>query len=418
MEKPRSKIYYGWWIMILSFLLMGIVYSIGYYSNGLFIDPLSAYLQVPRSTVSLFMTVTSAATLIASPIIGRLYDQYSARIILVTCLSLFTLSLLGFYLATELWHFFILSVVRGAGFMGSSTIAMSVLLNRWFGVKKRGLAMGISTMGSNLGTMILAPLLTSVIEHQGWRSAFLIMTLLCAALIPIVLLLVAQSPEAKGLKRLGDAEGITAQGDVSLTVKQGLRTPAFWLLILGGSLLATCSTSMTVHFVPYMTDIGYTAARAAIFVSIGAASMGVGKIVMGRCNDWLGVSKGLLVTMTLLTISIGALFAVRYIDGMLPVHLITYGLGMPTGILVPPLIIAKCFGNKNFATLFGFYNVATGIGTAAGSSITAWIAEWTGSYSAAWLCMLVICSLTVGILYTSSRKTAAERLALMKDSLP
>jgi len=54
---------------------------------------------------------------------------------------------------------------------------MFQLIGKWFN-RYRGLAIGISSMGIGVGTMLMATLAGYIVKHYGWRNGFLLIGLL------------------------------------------------------------------------------------------------------------------------------------------------------------------------------------------------------------------------------------------------
>ena len=78
-------------------------------------------------------------------------------------------------------------------------LTASALVANWF-VKRRGMALGIATMGISLSGVIMAPIATYLIATVGWRNTFRIYGLLALLVIfPMVRLLVVSRPEDVGL---------------------------------------------------------------------------------------------------------------------------------------------------------------------------------------------------------------------------
>jgi MFS family permease len=118
-------------------------------------------------------------------------------------------------------------------------IGHSMFLPNWF-VRKRGFALGIAFSGVGVFSIVLMPLLQSVIEGSGWRAACLVLAVLCALLIPLNFLLQRKDPESLGLQPDGDGvKGAAPKPAVSAvvdaewaerewTLAAAMRTARFW----------------------------------------------------------------------------------------------------------------------------------------------------------------------------------------------
>lgn len=73
-------------------------------------------------------------------------------------------------LATNVYHFYIISSVNGI-FQGLLTgVPIPRILSNWF-IEKRGLAMGVALAGSGLAGSIMTPLVTATIQSSAGAPA-------------------------------------------------------------------------------------------------------------------------------------------------------------------------------------------------------------------------------------------------------
>src|SRR5947207_6686886 len=95
---------------------------------------------------------------------------------------------------------FMVGIGSGAGAFG---IAAAVA-NRWF-EKRNGLAMGLLMAANAAGQLLFLPLLAMLAEQYGWQAISIVVTLAVAAMLPIVALLMPESPAPVGLAPFGGA---------------------------------------------------------------------------------------------------------------------------------------------------------------------------------------------------------------------
>ncbi len=387
--KQNGRFFFGWYIVLLGFLLMTFAY-VGFVSlTSVFVLPVTEDLGFERGPFMTYLMILSIACVISSPFIGRLMGTKNPKIFLTIACVLGFVGYFGFSRANDLTTFYLFSVILGIGFAGTAPMPVSVLINKWFGGKIRGTATGIAFIGSGLGGMILSPVLNSVIATEGWRMGYLVLGLVYVViLIPLILLFANGSPESKGFVRMGEtteeATGETVE-KLGMTLNEATKTASFWMAVVSVILVILSSSALLANSVAYFIQSGIDPARAASLHGLMLGSLIIGKPLAGMFTDKLGIRISAFVT----TIIFAGTFAMLYImpmsAGILVFAVIAcYGLGGPTITVIPPLMVNGLFGEKDYGTIVGVMNTATSIGGAFGGMVAARVYDATGSYSIFW----------------------------------
>ena len=71
-------------------------------------------------------------------------------------------------------------------------------VQRWF-VRRRGFASGIAVSGIGVGTLVMPPLASLLIETLGWRGAYLTLGAFAAIVGGGMALLIENNPRDRGL---------------------------------------------------------------------------------------------------------------------------------------------------------------------------------------------------------------------------
>ncbi len=401
--KNTSKVYYGWYMVAFSFLVQALAYASLVSCQGIFIKPVTEDLGVARSDFSAVMTFSAVGLILGSLFMGKLFRKYPFKNIIGTCCVIVCSCLAGFGFSSQMWQFYILGSIMGIAFAGLTTIPVSILINNWFGVKKKGLAMSIAFVGSSIGGMVLTFILNSIIEHFGWRIAYWFnAALIFFVIMPLILFLVVSKPSEKGLSRIG--EGEVLQSDRGLTIAQAQKTVSFWLIFFSFFLISMMNSGILNHQIPYLSDIGFSSALSA---SIGALSIGlasVGKLILGLLCDKLGIKKGSLVGNALFFFAMIALLFTNNFHFLAYLYVLTFCIGGSVPTICPPLFVANVFGEKDYGSLVGFLNVAAGLGGAIGSLLCGKLYDLTGNYSLCWSSFIIIAMIAMIMQWISLRK--------------
>lgn len=143
---PR-KVFFGWYIIAASIVML-FFYSGAQYALGVMFKPIIREFGWSRSAVSLVFLVNMVVFAIALTIVGKLYDRFGPKWIIV-CSTLFISA--GFILTSSIHSFgqFFLSygLLAAAGPAGTGVPLVSTLVSKWF-EKYRGLAISLSRAGS------------------------------------------------------------------------------------------------------------------------------------------------------------------------------------------------------------------------------------------------------------------------------
>ena len=91
--------FYGWWIVLATFITLFVATGFLFYSYGVFLEPIQEEFGASRFAVALGLTLMNIAMGVASPFLGRFIDTWSIRrIMMLGCLSLG----IGFILASRI----------------------------------------------------------------------------------------------------------------------------------------------------------------------------------------------------------------------------------------------------------------------------------------------------------------------------
>lgn len=391
-ENQKPKFYYGWIMVFLGFMIYAVVFVSAVSVNTMFITPICDDFQISRSTMTFFMTVSSVATLLSAPQIGKLMGKYSPKWVGMAFIALFGCALIGLSFTQNITQFYIVAVFRGVGFGGATILLVNVMINNWFGVKKKGVALGIATMGSSVGGFVVIPIITKIIDGYGWRWGYrgLAALMMCVMLL-LMLTLAVDKPEQKGLTRYGDPDSSSGvpmlHGPLAAEAK---KIPAFWILIIGYSLIVITTSAISNHAVPYFTDLGFARSAAAQIQSIGLLLMAGGKYLIGWLNDKVGGRKSILIGFIMLALCYVFMFSLSISTKLIPAYMLFYALGQSLPLLAPGIMISNTFGNRGFAVLVAWCTTGNGIGNAIGPFLLGKFYDVTGSYTSGWMFLAVI----------------------------
>jgi MFS family permease len=366
--------FYGWKIVMVTFVTNFISVGFLFYSYGVFFKDLSEEFGGGRFGVSLGLMVVNVVNAIIAPYLGRIVDRRSIRNIM----SLGILSLgLGFILASRvgsiLQFYVVLGGLIGVGAAMMGGLASSTLVANWF-VRRRGMALAIATMGISFSGMVMAPVTTQMVSAYGWRRTFVVYGILTIVIaLPLVRRFIVNCPEDIDLvpdgvsnesvinaKELGKpglplAPGdqmIDHPGDFEWSSLGMLRDRNFWSIALSVTFCFCSIGAFLTHLIPHATDLGYSPSLAAFALSVSAGAGVIGKLLFGWIADHIDTRYALWLSILLQTCGMITIqFASSY-----PALLATCGVfGLGFGGVVPlsGSLVGEVFGRRFFGRTFG-----------------------------------------------------------------
>ncbi|MFJ7696638.1 MFS transporter [Lysinibacillus fusiformis] len=366
MNKQKNKgIFYGWWIVVGCVFIMTFIYAPIVNLVSLYTVPVTEDLGIGRTEFMTYYTVMALVSMVVCPIAGKLMRKMDIRIYLTLFSILGATSYIGFSFATNIVHFYIFAVLMGAALAGAAIIPSPVLITNWFN-EKRGLCLGIALSGSGLGGVILSPITNWLITDFGWRMSYLMTGIaMLVIIVPFTLFIIRFSPADKGLLPFGEMKSQNSVTNIvdGVTQKEAFKSVSFWALCIAIVVGGIVVNGMIINLGPYLTDIGGTAKQAALLLSLGSAMVIVGKLLVGRLYDQLGIMIMLVfICGSALVSFVFVLHAILTIPGIL--YSIFTGFGATAVTVTPAFLTSSLFGEKEFSAKFGTVSLFSSLGAA------------------------------------------------------
>jgi MFS transporter, OFA family, oxalate/formate antiporter len=417
--------FHGWFVAIASGvgLACGIA-TVVVATFGVFLGPLRAEFGWSQSDAfAALLAVTLAAAALA-PVVGGVVDRLGARPVILASFVCEAIILASFYYQSEsLLAFYARYVALAVFGLGTTHVAFARVISLWFD-RRRGLALGIALSGIGVGGFTWPILSHFLIEAYGWRLAYvgLSATILAVAL-PVVGLVIRDTPQAMGQRVDGDPEPRTPQAAApvtGLTLAETVRSRTYLLMLATFFLVGLAIQSIMVHLVPLLTGRGVSPMLAALAQSMLFLAVTVGRLTTGWLMDHFFAPRvamafllGPIVGITLLMLGFGGWVA--FAAAML------VGLAVGAEVDVIAFLTGRYFGLRSYSsiygTFYGTYSLAGGIGPL----VTAAMVDATGSYTAPLLMhtgILVVCCLLLTRFGPFPSWQAAEPVPAPADAAP
>ena len=366
------------------------------FSIGLTLKPMVDDLGWLRSdlglAVGLYMVVSAFSTFIA----GRLADRLGGRAILGagTVIGGIGIGLMCFVSAP--WQAMLLyGVIFAIGNGAASLTTVGVMVTRAV-PGRAGVANAFVISGQSLGQLIMIAILAAVLAQIGWRSVFVWLAVAHAVLIPIMLLTLPAD---------GQAHAAQQQPASGASLRDAARTPRLWLLIAIYAICGLDDFFVGTHVAAFAQDRGASALMAGNLLAL----MGLTGLIGVLAGGWLSDRSGpMLVTAIAFGARI-AVFALILVDQSavsVAIFALVFGASFLVTAPLTVLFIRDAFGTRHLGALTGLITMVHQIFGGIGAYGGALIFDATGSYAAAFVIVLVLTVLALGLTLALRRASA------------
>ncbi len=412
-KKPRY--FYGWNIVAATFLSQ-LSYAQHFTSLlGFFFKPLQQEFGWSRSAIAAVQSIARVVEAVIAPVIGPIIDRHGPRVLMPIGAIIVGLAMLGATQVNTLWQFYLLrGIIVAVGFTLMGNLVTSVAINNWF-IQKRGRAIAISRIGSNLSNIIFVPTTVFVIAASGWRTMFVIFAIFSwiAVLLPSILLM-RRRPEDMGLhpdgiepspteaRTLQDEQEhpiseVTLEPEPIWSRREVLKTGSFWLLTAALGVNSMAFQGINISLAPYIQDLDYSEAMLASVMTFRAVMQITSLPLMGFLAERANRTYVRVLPFVIQGIAVFLLIsAERPVFLWLAVSL--YGFGISGINIIQEVIWANYFGRLSLGMVRSLaFLVAFGFGASGPIAMNA-VFDVLGSYHPAFVAIIILFAISAVIM--------------------
>jgi sugar phosphate permease len=405
--------FYGWYIVAAITVIGIIVGGTTYYGFTAMVDPIAATMGWGYTQIALAMTLRGVESGVMNPIMGAVADRWPAKRLVFLGIIILGIGLLILSQVNSLSMFYVSFLVIGLGGSLGMQVVPAVVIARWFR-RNTGKAFGIMAAGIGSGGF-LVPVVTMMVDTYGWRP-FLIGLAISVLVIGLPLSFVFRNrpedygtlPDGKLQDDLDDSRSMQTE-DVSMGVKEALKTRAFWSIGIAFMLQTAGGSAVLLHIMPYLESVEIersTASMVAMFLPIISIPS---LLAFGWLSDIY--RRNYIITATMLLSSVG-LFLLSIIDGssfgLIAGFVIVYGAGFGAQMSLRPPIMREYFGSKKFGAIFGLGSIFITIGAISTPPLAGWVFDTRGVYDPIWLVLSGVCMLGAILILTLPRASSGS----------
>lgn len=397
-ESKEPSFFYGYFIVVLTFVVMVMMWGTSY-SFGVFFQPLLEEFGWTRVMTSGAFSLSLLLLSLFGIVAGKLTDRFGPKIVVTGCGFFLGLGYLLMSQVSSIWQLYLFyGVIIGIG-MSTAFVPLVSTVARWF-VKRRGLMTGIASSGLSIGTLIIPLVANWLISVYGWRTSYMIVGSVALVLIILAAQFLRRDPGQIGQSAYGEDEW-PETGDakaLGLSLQEAIHTQQFWMLCVAMLCFTLGLGAILVHIVPHAVGLGASSASAAIILAVIGGAGTVGRVIMGSACDRIGNKLSLGICFALLSVSLFWLLPAKELWLLyLCTAIFGFGYGGISAVISPT--VAELFKLSSHGAILGVINIFSEGGSAIGSVLAGYIFDATGRYQVAFL----VCGTmsTIGIILTS-----------------
>jgi MFS family permease len=393
-RSARPAFYYGWVSLGVAALAMVATLPGRTQGLGLVTEPLMRDLGIGRVA---FAEINLVVTLVGSLFclgIGRLIDRAGSRLVLTVVTAALGVVVLAMSRVTTLAALLVLvTLTRGFGQSALSVVSLA-LVGKWFS-RRLPQAMGVYALAMSIGFMAAFPTVGAAVGASGWRAAWAgIGWALLLGVAPISWALARSTPESSGLEvdGGGPARVEAAAAPAGATLREALRSAAFWVFALGAAVYGLVASGIALFNESILAERGFLPATYYRSLVVTALVALVGNFAGGAFAQKGSLRRLMAAAMLLLTAALLALPLVTRES-----HVMAYAavMGLAGGFVMVIFFSfwGRVYGRAHLGRIQGAAQILTVLASAVGPLLLARCVAATGSYAIAFYVLAVVVAL-------------------------
>ena len=380
----------GWPLMLAAAAILMVTFGVRQ-SIGLYVSPLNTATGLGIANISLALAIGQFVWGASQPLFGVLADRLGPTPVIVagglllaagTAAAPFVSSEAGIILTLGL-------LMAGGAGAGSFSILIGATA-RNLAPERRAFAAGFINAGGSFGQFVFAPLNQALIGLLGWVNALIAMAAISLSTLPLARLLAAPQRAAGSVHGAEAAAADEPSHGLRFQLAVASRDRSYWCLHAGFFTCGFHIAFLVTHLPTEVNLCGLASGVAALSLAIIGLANIAGSLSMGALGSRFRMKWLLFWVYFARAVSIGIYLLAP--KTALTFYVFAAALGFSWLSTVPPTagLVAKLFGTRHLATLFGLTLLSHQIGGFFGAWLGGIALTRFGDYSWMWYADIVL----------------------------
>lgn len=397
-----SGLSYGWVIAAALAVSEAISWGILYYSFPVFLRAMQTDLGVSQVAITGALSAALAVSALAAVPVGWWLDRHGPRALMTAGSCLATVTLLVWSRVGGLAGLYAVWCMMGLAMAMTLYEPAFAAVVQWF-PSHRDRALLVVTLVGGLASTIFMPVAAWLLVRVGWRTAVeALAALLAATTIPLHALVLRPAPRDVSPGRRDEPPG---RSDVPL--RAAVTTAAFWVLAIAFAVSSFIAVAVSVHGIPFLTQHGYSATRAAALVGWMGAMQLPGRLCVVPVARWWGAARATASIFLAQGAGMALLASAVRLPILVPVILFV-GAANGMSTLARATTVAELFGRRSYGSVNGAIGLGASAARALGPVGTSLLVAWLGGYERAFLVVAGAMALAGSMLIFGQTATAVH----------
>jgi sugar phosphate permease len=299
-DPPRQGVHWAWIILLVCFVNLFINYGIrlGY---GVLLPEMIRTMGITRREAGDIFNAYFFAYVCFSPFTGYLTDRLGAARVIPVFGILLGLGTLLMGMVTQFWQACLAFALVGIGASAMWTPVIT-LVQRWFSIKKRGMALGILSTGFGLGYATMGRLYPVIVSKWSWHYCWFILGTSALLMIVVNRLLLRSKPDDVGLSPWGEGSGEKGPPQASavkvrISYREIFTVPRFWMIGFSYFFIAATLYVTSTFMVDYARhELGFPYDKASLLATIHGLGQIAGVLTIPMASDYIGRRMTILLS--------------------------------------------------------------------------------------------------------------------------